>query len=329
MGSSPRIVADSLACAARIRAREPMPGDLGASPRGSPGCGERASRPPMELEHPRDEPRIRTSTSRAHASIDSSIGSPSPSDPQAGGTSTRSGSRSVAPRARSLDAANDRSAWPRRSARPPRRVVPAWRSPRAPAASGDHRRCRERRRRSPRENRRPRRHGNDEPCRHDAGRHEDRHLERREEFDWIEHEPSAPRAFGGHHARLRIVERTKARRPATASITPVPTRRSPPRTTAGRDPVLFGQRRDDPWRDARAHEGTSRPIEAETEDLDDDRIPPVEPSTAATWNTTRRPSRRRAVCTTTSIADATCALTWATGRSTSDISAIVSSRQSA
>jgi hypothetical protein len=77
----------------------------------------------------------------------------------------------------------------------------------------------------------------------------------------------------------------------------------------------FGERGDDPWRDARADECTLTPDpRSETEELDDDRIPrPVELVDRGT----------------TSIADATCALTWATGSSTSDISAIVSRRQSA
>ncbi len=53
--------------------------------------------------------------------------------------------------------------------------------------------------------------------------------------------------------------------------------------------------------------------------------PPRSPSTADTRATPRRPSGSRAVCTMRSRAPAICSRTWVTGRSTSDMSAIVSS----
>ena len=238
MGSSPRIVADSLARRERSSSASRCPA-ISRRPREVLQARRRASRPPMELGTPATSRASGPPTScRTHRSTRPSHRR-APSDrkpaerrPEADPGRSR--------RARSLDAANDRSAWPRRSARPPRRVVPAWRSP---GGAGVERpspvpRCATAI--AARANRRPRRNGHRRSRRHDAHRHEDlpRHPERHLGPLAIEHEPAqqAPRAFGGHHA---LTNRRRTTSPATAiaSITPVPTRRSPPRTTAGRDPV--------------------------------------------------------------------------------------------
>ena len=133
--------------------------------------------------------------------------------------------------------------------------------PAAPAASS-HRRCRERDgdRREATDD--PGDTVTDEPCRDDAGR-------ARTLLGTRNVVEADSRSDGACPTRASSVRRSsrvptassrgrKARRPRPASITPVPTRRSPPRTTAGRDPVL-GQRRDDPRRDARASALTPDP----------------------------------------------------------------------